>query len=122
METKTEQVSYQELARRVGDCILNNELQSELAGEYEFELVNGSDMYCYKHEDEEECKKNDYTDCQHESVDVYQTYIITQDGAEYLRDYTNEIVYHCEKLNIYLWGVTHFGTSWSHVYTSVKTV
>lgn len=116
----TEKVSYSELARRVGDCILNNELQQKLAGEYEFELFNGEDMYCYKHETKEECEKND-SECDYESTDVYQTYIITQDGAEYLQRNTSEIVYYCEDLELYLWGITHFGTSWSGVFTSIKS-
>jgi hypothetical protein len=118
---KTESISYSELARRVGDCILNNELQSELAGEYEFELFNGEDQYCYVHENKEECAKDD-SNCDYESTDVYQTYIITESGAEYLQSVSNEIVYHCEKLNIYLWGITHFGTSWTGVYTKIKSL
>jgi len=116
---KTETISYSELARRVGDCVLNNQLQSELAGEYDFELFNGEDMYCYKHEDKEECAKDD-SNCDYESIDVYQTYVITQSGAEYLQRNTEEIVYYCEKLELYLWGITHFGTSWSGVYTQIK--
>lgn len=116
---KTEKVSYSELARRVGDCILNNEIQSELSGEYEFELFNGEDTYCYKHETKEECEKND-SECDYESVSVYQTYIIDEGGAGYLQRNTNEIVYFCEKLGLYLWGITHFGTSWSGVFTDIK--
>jgi hypothetical protein len=116
---KTERVSYSELARRVGDCVLNNNLQSELGDDYEFELVHGKEMYCYKHETEEKCAKDD-TQCDYESIDVYQTYIISQGGAEYLMRRTNEIIYYCEKLDIYLWGITHFGTSWGGVFTSVE--
>lgn len=116
---KTETISYSELARRVGDCILNNEIHSQLGGEYEFELFNGSDSYCYVHETKEECEKDD-SKCDYESTDVYQEYIITQSGAEYLQEYTDEIVYYCDKLGIYLWGITHFGTSWTHVHTRIK--
>lgn len=117
---KTERVAYSELARRVGDCVLNNTIMTELAGEYEFELVGGEDTYCFKHETKEECQKDDST-CDYESKEVYQTYIISQSGAEYLQDNTNEIVYYCEKLDMHLWGITHFGTSWDGVYTDVKT-
>lgn len=113
-----ERVSYAELAERVGDCILNNELQNQLAGEYEFELVNGDDQYCYRHEDKTECAAND-TECDYESIDVYQTYIIEKSGADYLARKTNEIVYFCEKLEVYLWGITHFGTGWSAVFTDI---
>lgn len=116
---ETEKVSYRELARRVGDCILNNQLQSELAGEYEFELFTGKDSYCYNHDTEEECGKDD-SKCDYEYTEVYQTYIITQGGAEYLQCNTDEIVYYCEKLDLYLWGITHFGTSWAYVFTDIK--
>lgn len=122
METEpktTEKVSYSELARRVGDCILNNELQSELGGEYDFERVNGEDDYCYKHDSKEECAKADH-ECDYASIDVYQTYIISKDGADYLERRTNEIVYYCEKLELYLWGITHFGTGWDCVFTSIS--
>lgn len=119
---KTETISYRELARRIGDCVLNNTIQSELAGEYDFKLFTGEDSYCYKHETPEECKADDYTHCDHEYLDIYQTYIITQNSAEYLRDYTSEIVHHCDKLDLYLWGVTHYGTSWDGVYLTMKTV
>lgn len=117
---KIEEISYSELARRVGDCILNNQLRSELAGDYEFELFNGQDTYCYKHESEDECQKYS-DDCNYENVDVYQTYIITRDGAEYLKRNTNEIVYYNDKLDIYLWGIRHFGTPWNGVFTSIKS-
>lgn len=120
-DSKTESISYSELARRVGDCILNNEIQSALAGEYEFELFNGTDNYCYKHENESECLEKDH-ECDYESMDVYQTYIISESGAEYLQRNTNEIVYYCKKLGIYLWGITHFGTSWSGVYTQIGKI
>lgn len=117
---KTERISYRELAERVGDCILNNDIQTELQGEYDFELINGEDFYCYKHETKAECDANEYQDCDHESIDVYQTYVISKDGADYLKEKTNEIVYYCEKLDLYLWGITHWGTSWSIVFTSIK--
>lgn len=31
----------------------------------------------------------------------------------------NEIVYYNETLDMYLWGVTHYGTSWDHVLTNI---
>lgn len=113
-------MSYSELARRVGDCILNNEVQSETQSSgYEYELFNGEDSYCYKHEDAEECAKNDH-ECDYESYNVYQTYIISRNGAEYLQRKTSEIVYYCEKLDLYLWGIKHLGTSWNIVLTEIK--
>jgi hypothetical protein len=116
-----EEVSYQELARRVGDCVLNNEIHHSTGDNYEFELFNGEDCYCIKHESKKDCQ-SDSDNCEFESHEIYQEYIITESGAEYLQRNTNEIVFYCEALNMYLWGITHFGTSWSGVFTTIKAL
>ena len=87
MNKKKEEVSYQELARRVGDCILNNEIHSCLGDNYEFDLFNGEQDYCTKHETKKECQDNS-DDCDFESYEIYQEYIITQSGAEYFQKNT----------------------------------
>lgn len=56
---------------------------------------------------------------QDESPEVYQWFIVDDWGARLLQE-INEIVYYNEKLDMYLWGVTHFGTSWNYVLTSIK--
>ena len=50
---------------------------------------------------------------------VFQWFIVDDWGARLLQD-INEIVYYNEKLDVYLWGVTHYGTSWNYVLTSIK--
>ena len=70
----------------------------------DFELVNGSDY------DEED----DYY------YDIYQYFIIDSNGYNILKEYTDEIVYYLEDLDIYIWGVTHLGTSWRYVLTDIK--
>lgn len=52
--------------------------------------------------------------------DIYQWYIISDMGANILQDYTDEIVYYNEELDLYLWGVTHWGTSWDYVLTDIQ--
>lgn len=52
--------------------------------------------------------------------EVFQWYIISDGGANILKDYTNELVYYCETLEVYIWGVTHYGTSWDYVLTDIK--
>ena len=54
-----------------------------------------------------------------EYLEVYQYYIITDNLAKRLIE-INEIVYYHEKLDIYVLGVTHFGTSWNYVLTDLK--
>lgn len=42
------------------------------------------------------------------------------DGYEFLAEYTDEIVFYNEKLDVYIWGITHYGTSWDYVLTDIK--
>ena len=96
-------LDYLTLSKIVGDCILNNNLieETRFIG---WELVNGDD---YKEDEYEE---------------IYQYYIISESGYEILSRLTDEIVYYNEALDVYLWGITHFGTSWDYVLTDVKLV
>lgn len=98
-------VDYETLAKAVGDMVLNNNIIRygyELG--LEWELVHGEDY------DEEE---NRY-------CDIYQYYIIRPVGVEVLEMWTDEIVYYNEAFDMYLWGITHFGTSWDYVLTDIK--
>ena len=51
--------------------------------------------------------------------EIFQYFIISESGAEILKDYTDEIVFYNEELNMYVWGVTHWGTSWDYVLTDI---
>ena len=83
------------------DAILCNDITKYME---DFELVNGSDY------DEED----DYY------YDIYQYFLIDENGYNILKEYTDEIVYYLRDLDIYVWGVTHFGTSWRYVLTDIK--
>ena len=52
--------------------------------------------------------------------EIYQYYIISDNGADILKRFTDEIVYYIPVLNVYVWGVTHWGTSWDYVLTDIK--
>ena len=52
--------------------------------------------------------------------EIFQYYIISDSGAEILKDYTDEIVLYNEALDMYVWGVTHWGTSWDYVLTDIR--
>lgn len=97
-------LDYLTLSKIVGDCVLNNNIFMHLGYE-NWELDNGL----------EEDEDGNYQE-------VYQYYIISDSGARFLRDYTDEIVYYNEQLDLYLWGITHFGTSWDYVLTDIKLV
>ena len=48
--------------------------------------------------------------------EVFQWFIISDWGARLLQQETSEIVYYNETLDMYLWGVTNYGTSWDYVF------
>ena len=52
-------------------------------------------------------------------TEVLQWFIIDDWGARLLQE-ANEIVYYNETMDMFLWGVTHSGTSWDYVLTSVE--
>lgn len=54
-----------------------------------------------------------------EEREVFQWFIVDDWGARLLKE-INEIVYYNETLDMYLWGVTHYGTSWGYVLTNIK--
>ena len=97
-------LDYYTLSKIVGDSVLNNEIFMKVGYE-NWELENGLE------EDEE----GNY-------LEVYQYYIISDGGARLLSEYTDELVFYNEELDMYLWGITHFGTSWDYVLTDIELV
>ena len=58
-----------------------------------------------------------------ELPDIYQYIIIDNNGYETLSYWLpEEVIFYCEQLDMYVWGVDHWGTSWDYVLTSVKLV
>lgn len=93
---------------RAFNHVLNNSIFELGQGiGYGWELVNGLD---FDYEEEEEIIEN---------PEVFQWYIVSDSGAQIIQDYTNEILYYHDKLDIYLWGVTHWGTGWDYVLTDI---
>ena len=55
---------------------------------------------------------------QDEQPKIFQYFIVDDWGGRLLQE-INEIVFYNEKLDMYLWGVTHYGTSWDYVLTNI---
>lgn len=51
--------------------------------------------------------------------EIFQYFIVDSNGARILSE-CNEIVFYNEELDMYVWGVTHWGTSWDYVLTDIK--
>lgn len=90
-------LDYQTLAGIVGDCILNNTIREETMCDWDIVAGEFDEM-------------------------VFQDYIISEQGYKFLEEYTDELVFYNEKLDVYIWSITHFGTAWSHVLTDIKLV
>ena len=96
-------LDYSTLAKAF-DAVLNNDIISKTYEIGYWDTINGTEY------DEE----NDIY------IDIYQYYIISDNGADILQNYTDEIIFYNEELDLYVWGVTHFGTSWDYVLTDIK--
>lgn len=90
-------LDYRTLANIVGHRVMNNTIREATLGNWE--IVCG------------EFKEMIFTD-----------YIISEYGYKFLKDYTDEIVFYNEELDIYVWGITHWGTAWDYVLTDIKLV
>lgn len=101
-------VDYRTLAKAFDGVMCNDITKlfySEVNGEYnEPELFNGTG-----HDEDAE-----------QYCEVFQYFIIDANGAEILQTWTDELVYYLPCLDIYVWGVTHYGTSWDYVLTDIK--
>ena len=95
-------VDYGTLAKSF-DAVLNNEIIQKTYEIGYWETVSG-------------CEYDEETDTY---TDIYQYYIVDDNGAEILQE-CNEIVFYNETLDMYVWGVTHYGTAWSYVLTDIK--
>lgn len=93
-------LDYRTLARMLENVILNNSIRSETLGVIgEWEIVAGEFDQM-----------------------VAQDFIISRYGYEILKDYTDELVFYNDVLNVYIWAVTHWGTGWAYELTNVKLV
>lgn len=87
------------------------------------EIADLEDQLLEAADDEEEASIYEKIDRLQEDQDyqpeVYQWYIIDQSGVDTLMYWTDEIIYYNGTLDLYLWGVTHWGTSWDYVLTDI---
>ena len=63
-------------------------------------------------------QKEELENEQDEQPEIYQYYIVDDNGARILEE-INEIVFYNDELDMYIWGVTHWGTAWDYVLTDV---
>lgn len=100
-------VDYGTLAKSF-DAVLNNSIiETTTAAGYYWDIDSGED---YEEDEDGETIYKEF----------YQYYIISEAGAEILRYWTDETIYYNSDLDMYIWAVDHFGTSWDYVLTDIK--
>ena len=102
-------VDYGTLAKCF-DAVLNNDIMEFTYDIGSWEQVSGT----VDNTDEIEELESEQDD-----QEVYQWYIVDDWGARLLKD-INQIVYYNETLDMYLWGVIHYGISWDYVLTDIE--
>lgn len=97
-------LDYEALSRMVGSLVKNNNIKN-FGYDYAdgWELINGDE-------------RNEYGE--YEVPSDY--FIITKQGAEVLKTWTDEIVYYCEDLDMYLWAICFGGLSWEYALTDIE--
>jgi len=73
----------------------------------ELMLDNDDDQYT-DYIDALQDKINELEEMQ-EPDEIFQYYVISGNGAEILQEFTNDPVYYIDMLDMYIWGVTHWG-------------
>lgn len=68
---------------------------------------------------EDEAKLEELYNLEEEYEEIFQYYIVSDNALWYLKR-AKEIVFYSRKLDCYIWGVTHWGTSWDYVLTCIK--
>lgn len=107
------------------NLILNNHLVEDLNEKgFYFDVYTGS-VATYYNKYDEEITQEAYEKTEGEGSyyydEIYQYYIISEQDAERLETFTDELVIYNDDLEIYLLCVKHFGTSWTVCAPNWKT-
>lgn len=128
-EIEQGKITYRTLADYVEDMVICNSMGDRLFTT----LEPTSDAYEYYNEDWNRVYKEDFKNdedwqdfkdnCEnYEMSEIYQYFIINSNAADFLENNTDEIVLYDNELDVYVWGVTHCGTSWDYVFTNIDVM
>ncbi|MPM06342.1 hypothetical protein SDC9_52641 [bioreactor metagenome] len=81
--------------------------------EYLFDYVENGEFVTYYDAEGNECDEEDAVD--QNDNEIFQWYLIDNSTAERLKRSTNELIFYSDKLDVYILGVTHYGTAWDYV-------
>jgi len=119
-------MDYRTLAKAF-DMVMNNNIIGNTCdigwwdivngSEWWYEDGNGNEITVAEYEELEAEEQENWRECYKE---IFQYYIVDDNGASILQEMTDELLFYNEKLDMYVWGVTHWGTSWDYVLTDIK--
>ena len=95
-------VDYATLAKSF-NLILNNDIMEKTASIGFWEPIQGFDI----DEDGDNLQE------------IFQFFIIDDCGAKILQELTDEILFYNEELDMWVWGISHYGTGWEYVLTDI---
>ena len=110
--------TLREIATLVGNYVNNSRVMERI---HDWVLINGDDRWITDTETgltltKDEVKAYDNGqydgDVEIESVEIYQYFIISSSGADYLIQHTDEIVYYSPSFEMYVLGIDELGTPW----------
>lgn len=127
-------LDYATLAKSF-NCVLNNSIMQKTCDIGFWERISG---FIDNSEQIEELEELENQECENEEElielreelskleeeqdrepEILQYFIVSDSGASILQD-CDEIVFYNEELDMYVWSVTHWGTSWDSVLTDIK--
>lgn len=97
--------------------IIDNSEEIEELEEQIKDLEEGFEEYTDIQEKIDELKEEQE---QSYNQDIFQYFIVSDSGAELIKQYTDDPLFYNETLDMYVWGITHLGTSWECVLTDIK--
>ena len=99
------------------DAVINNSIMENTCEIGFWEQENG----IIDNSEEVEALKEEITDIENRLEILTDEEIEEADqGAEMIKQYTDDPLFYNETLDMYVWGITHYGTNWGYVLTDVK--
>lgn len=105
------------------DCVLCNNIPMVDSTIYDNVISGDFEEYFYEGEEitREEAEKleEEGKEIERNYIDIFQFFIVSDNALELLKE-AGEVVLYSEKLDCYIWCVTHYGTGWDYVLTNIK--
>lgn len=116
-------LDYRTLAQCFDAVLCNNITEID---EFLFDNIESGSFWEYFDQDGNEISEEEHDQilgvggfAEERQKDIFQFFIVS-DNALYLLKEAGEIVFYSEKLDVYVWDVTHYGTCWDYVLTNIK--